>query len=115
MVRAVVLPSFLGLALALGPRAPATAPGATPAPRTHTVAIRGMAFVPATVTVAPGDTIRWVNEDIVPHTASAEGVFESGDLRDAGGAWSWVVADRKGAIPYVCRYHPTMKGTVEVR
>src|SRR5204862_476961 len=43
------------------------------ASRTHTVEIRGMEFHPAELTVAVGDTIVWINRDIVPHTATAGG------------------------------------------
>ena len=35
-------------------------------PKTHTVTIEGMRFQPEALTVARGDTIVWVNKDIVP-------------------------------------------------
>ena len=40
-------------------------------PKTVEVTIEHFAFVPANVTVADGDTIVFVNKDIVPHTATA--------------------------------------------
>jgi plastocyanin len=39
-----------------------------PEPRTHTVTIEEMRFQPERLTVARGDTIVWVNKDLVPHT-----------------------------------------------
>jgi len=43
-----------------------------PKPSTHTVSLEAMRFQPDDLTVAPGDTIIWVNKDLVPHTATSE-------------------------------------------
>ncbi len=40
-------------------------------PRVHTVTNSDFKFSPATLRVVAGDTIIWVNLDIVPHTATA--------------------------------------------
>jgi plastocyanin len=81
--------------------------------RTHTVTIEATAFAPAAVTVAPGDTILWVNKDPFPHTAtSASGKFDSGTI-EAGKSWKHVVR-AKGKFDYTCTFHPTMKGVVRV-
>ena len=40
--------------------------------KTHTITIEGMRFQPEVLTVSPGDTIVWVNKDIVPHTATSK-------------------------------------------
>ena len=79
----------------------------TPMPRTHRVEIRQFQFVPDVLAVAPGDTIDWINLDIVPHTVTAlDGSWDSQNL-DAGAQWSTeVVASMSGA--YFCRYHPSM-------
>ena len=45
-----------------------------PKPKTHTVTIEAMRFQPETLTVAAGDTIVWVNKDVVPHTATSRAV-----------------------------------------
>lgn len=90
------------------------AAGAAPRPKTHTVTIEGMQFRPQTLTVAPGDTVVWVNKDLVAHTAtSAEaGVFDSG-LIAPDKSWSLTVRT-EGEVPYICTYHPTMKGILTV-
>lgn len=81
---------------------------------THTITIAGMTFDPATVRLAPGDRVVWLNRDLVPHTASAlDGSFESGRI-DPGQQWSVVFA-AAGAIDYVCAYHPAMQGRLEVQ
>ena len=83
-------------------------------PRTHTVALRGMKNVPATLTVNAGDTVVWKNEDVVPHTATDRGKsFDSGSI-EPGGSWSYV-ADRKGTYSYYCAYHPNTRGKLVVR
>jgi plastocyanin len=82
--------------------------------RTHAVAIRGFQYLPDTVTAQVGDTVAWINEDLVPHTATADGKpLDSGSI---GHKQSWrYVATRKGTYEYVCAFHPTMKGTLVVR
>ena len=46
--------------------------GAAPAlAATETVTINNYTFTPATLTVHPGDTVIWTNQDSIPHTATA--------------------------------------------
>ncbi|HEX8720738.1 MAG TPA: cupredoxin family copper-binding protein [Pyrinomonadaceae bacterium] len=82
--------------------------------RTHTVTLRGMKNVPATLVVKAGDTVVWKNADVVPHTATDRGKsFDSGSI-EPGGSWSYV-ANRKGTYFYYCAYHPNTKGKLVVR
>lgn len=76
------------------------------------VTIDKLVFVPAEVTVKAGDTIEWVNKDILAHTATA-----------ANGDWNVTIAPKQtsrlvvkkpGTIDYFCKYHPNMKGRVVV-
>ena len=88
--------------------------GAPPAGRTHRIEIKGMVYAPAELMVAPGDTVVWVNHDIVPHTATADGrQFDSGSLSPSA-EWSLVVRDR-GRLPYTCTFHPPMKAALVVK
>ena len=83
-------------------------------PRTHTVAIRGMNYVPPSLTVNVGDTVVWKNEDTVPHTATDRGKsFDSGSIV-SGASWSYVV-NKKGSYSYYCTFHPNMNGKLIVR
>ena len=79
---------------------------------TRTIAIDGMQFAPAALTVHRGDKVVWVNRDLVPHTVTAAGVFDSHSLAPRA-SWSWV-ARRPGRYGYVCSLHPTMKATLVV-
>ena len=73
-----------------------------------------MKFVPERLEVAAGDRVTWVNRDFVPHTVTAkEAGVESGDLKE-NASWTWT-AREKGEMPYICRLHPVMKGTVLVK
>lgn len=89
--------------------------GCTPAPRRYLVEIRGLAFAPPEMTVALGDTIGWVNQDMFPHTATADGAagWDTGPI--ASGDTAFAVARRAGVIEYVCKLHPTMHGRIVVR
>ncbi|MFL6694811.1 MAG: cupredoxin family copper-binding protein [Ramlibacter sp.] len=79
---------------------------------THVVTIEGMAMQPATLTVKAGDTITWENKDVVPHTVTSPGHFDSKQLH-GGKRWTWT-ARSKGRFPYICTYHPGMQATVVV-
>ena len=94
------------LILLVVPKAPAT---------THTVEIRGMEFHPAVLTVAVGDTVVWINRDIVPHTATGHGRsrWDTGQLTQ--GQEGRYVARRAGETSYACTLHPTMHGKLIVR
>ena len=84
----------------------------TPAPRTHTVTIDSTSYRPSDLRVNVGDTIIWQNNDLIPHTATAQGHFDSGSIAPDR-SWRYTVKER-GVIDYVCTFHPTMKGTLRV-
>lgn len=102
--------AFAGFAVAL-----AVACGAAAAAERgtkHEVTMRGNSFGPRRLDVARGDTIVWINRDIVRHDASAPGSFDSGELR-AGERYEWVAADT-GVIRYRCTIHQRMRGEIRV-
>lgn len=77
------------------------------------VKISDLAFTPLEVTARVGDTIQWVNNDIVDHTATAT----------KGGDWDVMIVagkqaeqqlTRAGEIDYFCRFHPSMKAKITV-
>jgi len=80
----------------------------------HRVEIKGMAYAPPELTIAPGDTVTWVNHDIVPHTVTAGArQFDSGAISPSG-EWSFVAHER-GRIPYTCTFHPVMTAVLIVK
>lgn len=76
------------------------------AAQTFQVEMRGMQFVPQTLSVHVGDHVTWTNKDLVPHTVTLERVFDSGPVQP-GAAWSYTVT-QPGQLDYVCTLHPTM-------
>ena len=103
------------LAAAAGVAALAAAAIVVAADRTgtiHEVVMQAVQFAPATLKVKRGDIVVWINRDPFPHTATAAGVFDSKSIAE-GKSWRWR-AERTGTIAYVCTFHPTMKGTLEV-
>jgi plastocyanin len=86
----------------------------TPAPNsTTTVDISDNAFNPSQLNVAPGTTVTFVNNDTVPHTATADnGAFDTGELQP--GYSMDVFLDGEGTVPYHCELHPEMKGSIVV-
>jgi plastocyanin len=82
-------------------------------PKTHTVTIEGMRFQPEMLTLERGDTIVWINKDLVPHTATSKaGNFDS-KLIEADNSWKYTVR-KKGDFAYICTFHPTMKAMLQV-
>ena len=92
----------------------APAQSTTPAPNsTTTVDIRDHAFNPAQLNVAPGTTVRFVNNDTEPHTATADnGLFDTGVLQP--GSSFDVFLDGSGTVTYHCELHPDMQGSIVV-
>ena len=108
--------------------APGAAPGAggfagqprrpAPAPKAGDVQIRvrTFAFSSDTVTVKAGHAVTWINDDPVPHTATAQTTH--GKLWDTGqmtpGSSMTVTMSRPGTYVYQCDDHPFMRATVTV-
>jgi plastocyanin len=106
--------TILAVALWLVSGATTISAAEKPRPRTHTVVMEDMRFQPEVLAVASGDTIVWLNKDLVPHTATSKiGGFDS-DLILASGSWTYTVR-KKGAFAYLCTLHPAMRGTLRVK
>jgi plastocyanin len=79
------------------------------------VSMKDIKFNPGEVTVKPGETVTWTNDDSVGHDVTADG-FKSGD---PGGMQQGDTFEHKfdkaGTFDYVCTVHPGMKGTVLVQ
>lgn len=101
------VPAAAVMALGNGPDDSRRAPTAA----THVIEIRHFRFVPETIAVSLGDTIRWINRDPVPHTATAaDSSWGTGRLEpDQAGT---LVVKRGSYGAYVCAYHPTMSGVL---
>ncbi|HUW10413.1 MAG TPA: cupredoxin domain-containing protein [Anaerolineae bacterium] len=82
-------------------------------PDIEEVSIQGFAFVPGSIVVSSGTTVRWTNNDRVQHTVTSDtGLFDSDALQPGE------TFDRSSAAPgtyrYHCTFHPSMTGTIVV-
>ena len=75
-------------------------------------------FSPEVVTVVIGvnNTVRWVNDDSAPHTATSDatGVFDTGIIA-AGDSSSPVTLATQGTYAYHCSLHSWMQATIIVK
>jgi plastocyanin len=77
----------------------------------HAVAIKGMKFAPAELTVAAGDTVTFTNMDSAPHTGTADDhSFDTGKLTKGQSGTVNIAA--KGEFTFHCHIHPAMKGVI---
>lgn len=88
-------------------------PPAAAAARTYTVVIDKMKFGPLPSGLRKGDAIVWVNRDFLRHTATA--ADHSFDVDMPAGAKAKTVLKRSGTIAFTCRYHPGMRGVLQVK
>lgn len=89
----------------------AAAASAPAAGGTATVAMAGLKFSPATLSVRKGTTVVFDNDDVAPHTVtSQDDTIDSGVL-NPGKSFSLVVA---AGFKYRCTIHPFMTASVVV-
>jgi plastocyanin len=76
------------------------------------ITMENLVIAPAQTTAKVGDTIEWINKDILAHTATAR----NGDWDVAMPPKKTVtlVLKKAGTIEYYCRFHPNMKATLTV-
>jgi plastocyanin len=101
------------LAAALLAALPLAAPADSPAAPT-TVHIKNFMFVPATITVAPGTTVTFVNDDEEPHTVTSNDKSFDSEGLDTNQKFTHTFA-KAGTFMYFCEVHPYMHGTVIVK
>jgi len=82
-------------------------------PKIYTVEIKQMKFQPAELAVQEGDTVVWVNNDIVAHDVTEESSKAwTSSLMPVGQSWSLVVTQ---SADYYCSIHVVMKGKLVVQ
>ena len=83
-------------------------------PKGPAVDIKAMKFVPAELTIKPGQTVTWTNDDDRDHTVTADDnkSFKSGNIKP--GDTFEQKFPKPGKYPYACSYHPRMKAVVIV-
>ncbi len=78
-----------------------------------TVIIKQMQFIPSELLVKKGDTVIWINKDIVDHTVTEEkNKSWTSDTLHVSKSWKKAVTD---SADYFCMIHPTMKGKISIK
>ncbi len=81
--------------------------------KSYIVEIKKMKFQPAELAVQKGDTVVWVNKDIVVHDVTEErGKKWTSSALAPGQSWSLIVTQ---STNYFCSIHVVMKGTLTVQ
>ncbi len=88
------------------------ATGAPARAATVQISIENLEYAPATVSAKVGDTVEWINKDVLVHTATAR----NGDFDVSLPPKKTVsfVLKKAGTVDYYCRYHPNMKAALKV-
>jgi plastocyanin len=76
------------------------------------VTIDKLVFAPAEVSAKVGDTIEWVNKDVLAHTATA--TKKDWDVKIGPQQTTTLVLKKEGAVDYFCKFHPNMKARITV-
>jgi plastocyanin len=76
-----------------------------------TIDMKNIAFNPTSATVKVGQTVKWVNQDDVPH--NVEGGPLHSKTFSKGGTYTFT-PKKAETISYVCTIHPNMKATLTV-
>ena len=94
-------------------KTPSQIPVEKPAPSLYIVQIEQMKFFPSDISVNVGDTIMWVNNDMVAHDITEEkNKSWSSSLLQPGKSWKLVV---KEGADYYCSIHVVMKGSFRIK
>jgi plastocyanin len=75
------------------------------------VVIKGLGFEPARISARVGDTVEWVNEDILAHTATVRGDW---DVLIPPKKTVGFVLKKPGDVEYFCRFHPNMTARIAI-
>lgn len=81
-------------------------------PVTHVVVIKGLKFLPYELTVHKGDTVKWINKDLVKHdvTEATDQTWTSG-VMEKEAVWKIAITE---TTDYFCTLHVIMKGKLIV-
>jgi plastocyanin len=113
-IAGLAVPIMIAISLLLAGSPSVTANTQQPSSATSEVKIDNFSFGPATLTVAPGTTVTWINRDDIPHkVVSTDDVFKSKVL-DTDEKFSYTFT-KAGNYPYFCSIHPKMTGAIVVK
>jgi plastocyanin len=88
------------------------ATGALAHAKTVRILMQNLVINPAVAVARVGDTVEWINDDMVDHTATAgHGGF---DVIVPAKDTTSVILTQAGTFDYFSRFHPIMKGRLKI-
>ena len=106
----MALPVFLGCSSPSGKRPVNDAAAGEKKETIHYVTIAQMNFSPAEITVNKGDTLVFINHDLVAHNVTEEDSNAwASPVLQPGQQWEHIVT---ASANYYCTIHPVMKGKI---
>jgi plastocyanin len=76
------------------------------------ITIDKLVYTPAEVRAKVGDTVEWINKDVIAHTATAKN--KGWDVLIGPDKTVRMVLKKSGEFDYYCRFHPNMQGHLTV-
>ena len=76
------------------------------------ITMENLVISPAEASAKVGDTVEWINKDVLAHTATARN--GDWDVTLPPKKSGRVILKKAGTVDYYCRFHPNMKATLTV-
>ena len=76
------------------------------------IVIQNLVSTPAEAHARVGDTVEWINKDVLAHSATARN--GDWDVTIGPNKTGRLVLKKAGAVDYYCRFHPNMKARLIV-
>ena len=80
----------------------------------NTISVKDFLFGPSELTVPVGTTVKWINNDDIPHNVVDSGKSFRSKPFDTNETFSFTF-DKAGTFNYFCSLHPKMVGKVFVQ
>src|SRR5260221_14297903 len=83
---------------------------------TFEVKQKGRSFAPAALSIKPGDTVKFINNDDTSHSVLSETIDQAFDLKQQRpGEAKMIRFDKPGTVEVECDLHPKMHLTIVVK
>ena len=121
--RIVVIAGLVLSAIGCGSSSSPTTPSTSTSPQgpgiDFTININGdrgsQSYAPSPLTMRVGQVVNWHNLDSIEHTATLEGMFDSGRIAAFSAHDNAVTMSKAGTFTYHCTIHSGMVGTIVVQ
>jgi plastocyanin len=122
MCRTVAIAALLFSAIGCGSSSP-TSPSTSTSPQgpgiDFTININGdrgsQSYSPSPLTMRVGQVVNWHNLDSIEHSATLDGMFDSGRIAAFSAHDNAVTMSKAGTFTYHCTIHSGMVGTIVVQ